>query len=49
MTETCDNCGAQVEYQPSDVLSERERDQSGDVSTYRWVVCPKCGTKVYVD
>lgn len=49
MQAECDNCGAKATYAEADIQSETSRDQTGDVTTDRWVVCPKCGERVYLE
>lgn len=44
----CKNCGATLQYVPKDVVSKSVTDYGGGSDTYHHIVCPPCGSAVYV-
>lgn len=40
VTYVCSNCHYEIGYHPGDIVSGRDED---DGTSYRYVVCPKCG------
>ena len=44
---TCRNCGAILEYMPCDVQEVTARDISGCADIDYYIVCPKCGNRVF--
>lgn len=43
---TCKNCGAILEYTPSDTTTETHRDYGGGSDTYRILHCPRCSERI---
>ena len=45
---TCRNCGARLEYTPSELQSRHGRDYTGGPDGSEWIVCPRCAKEVTV-
>ena len=44
----CRNCGATLNYVPSDIKKEVHKDYGGGSDTYYHIKCPPCGENVSV-
>lgn len=44
----CRTCGVKLEYVPQDVQSYQHTDYGGGTDTYKYITCPKCSEKVFV-
>ena len=44
----CRNCGATLEYVPSEVLRRDGTDYGGGPDGEEWVNCPNCGKKAII-
>lgn len=45
---TCGNCGAVLEYTPSEVRAYHGTDMSGGPDGKEWIVCPRCTRDVII-
>jgi len=45
----CQNCGAELEYTPSDLKQYDGKDYSGGPDGREWFVCPCCSKDVTVN
>ena len=45
---TCLNCASILEYTPSEAVTKRGGDYSGDTWTYKIINCPTCGLFVEI-
>lgn len=43
---TCKNCGARLQYTPSEETRDYSTDYTGSKYYYSYIVCPSCGHKV---
>ena len=44
---TCPNCKAKLQYEQEDIIEGINNDCIlGDVSKYRYIICPDCGEKI---
>jgi RNase P subunit RPR2 len=45
---TCKNCASILQYTLNDTVTYTAKDTNGNNEGYRYVTCPKCGTKIHI-